>query len=146
MLKTIFLWVFATLILLQLIQIKIPETPINISKTVEIEAPKNMMALFKKSCYDCHSYETKIPWYGHIAPISWEVKGHIKDGRKWLNFQTWNIYDEEKKQKFYKGIVKTISYRMPIPNYLYMHEEARLSKGERDAIKLWAQSHIKNED
>ncbi|TET88933.1 MAG: cytochrome C, partial [Sulfurovum sp.] len=96
--------------------------------------------------YDCHSYETKMPWYGNIAPLSWEVRSHIKQGRAWLNFQRWESYDEDKKQKLYKGIVKSINFSMPIPMYLNLHEDAKLTKVQRDSIKKWAQSYITEEN
>jgi hypothetical protein len=146
MFKTIFIWVFGALLLLQAIQITIPEPPKTIDPKAEIQAPEEIMALLRTSCYDCHSYQTKMPWYGNIAPVSWEVKSHIKDGRRWMNFQTWQDYDETKKQKLYKGIVKSINFRMPIPAYISMHEEAKLTKDQRDSIKKWAQSHIKEEN
>ena len=87
-----------------------------------------------------------MPWYGNVSPISWEVRSHIKDGRAWLNFQEWNSYNEEKKQKIYKEIVKTINYRMPMPMYLTMHEEAKLTLTQRNSIKQWAQNNIKEEN
>jgi len=144
MFKTILVWVFGALLLLQAIQITIPE-PKAVDPKEEIKAPKEIMAMLKRSCYDCHSYETKMPWYGNIAPISWEVKSHIKNGRTWLNFQTWERYDEEKKQKLYRGIVKTIDFSMPMPMYLTMHEEAKLTSDEREKIKEWAKSNITEE-
>ena len=146
MLKHIFLWTIGTFVLLQAIQITIPEAPVTIDKSKELQPPAEIASLIKTSCYDCHSYQTKIPWYGNIAPFSWEVKSHIKEGRAWLNFQDWTDYDEEKKQKIYKGIVKTINFRMPIPMYLRMHEDAKLSQEEREKIKTWAQSHVVEEE
>lgn len=143
MLKTISLWVFGALLLLQAIQIDIPAPPTPIDTNNEVKASPEIMNMLRTSCYDCHSYDTKMPWYGNVAPISWEVKGHIKDGRKWLNFQEWNTYSEEKKQKIFKGIVKTINHRMPLPGYLRFHEEAKLTKAERNMIKKWAKNHIK---
>lgn len=145
MFRIIFIALFGTFILLQAIQIDIPE-PEQVDPMEEIQAPKEIMQMLRTSCYDCHSYQTKMPWYGHIAPVSWEVKGHIKRGRKWLNFETWERYDEEKKQKIYKGIVKTINYSMPMPMYLSLHEEAKLTQKQRNTIKKWAQSYIKEEN
>ncbi len=145
MLKTLALWVLGMFGLLQLIQIDIPEPPKQIDPGKEIKAPKPIMAMLKRSCYDCHSYETKMPWYGHISPISLEVKSHIKEGRKAVNFQEWSNYDDAKKQKIYKGIVKTINFRMPMPMYLIVHEDAKLTREERETIKKWAESHIKEE-
>ena len=145
MFKTILMWVFGALLLLQAIQIDIPE-PEAIDPKEVIEAPEEIMTMLKTSCYDCHSYETKMPWYGNIAPMSWEVRSHIKQGRAWLNFQKWGSYDEEKKQKLYKGIAKSISLSMPIPMYLNLHEEAKLTRVQRNSIRKWAQSYIKEEN
>jgi len=143
MFKQLLIWTLGAFALLQLIQIDIPEPPKQLDPNLEIKAPKEIMAMLKTSCYDCHSYQTKMPWYGHIAPISLEVKAHIKNGREAVNFQEWETYDEAKKEKIYKAIVKTINFRMPMPMYLMIHEEAKLNKAQRDAIKAWAQSHIK---
>ncbi len=145
MFKHIFFWTLGTFILLQAIQITIPKIPTNINKHKEMQAPQEIISLLKTSCYDCHSYQTKMPWYGNISPISWEVRSHIKEGRAWFNFQEWGNYSKEKQQKIYKGIVKTINLRMPIPMYLNMHEEAKLTLKQRKQIKEWAQSNIKED-
>jgi len=145
MFKQVFLWSLGAFVLIQAIQIEIPEAPATIEPKKEIQAPQEIASLLKTSCYDCHSYQTTLPWYGNIAPVSWEVKSHIKDGRAWVNFQEWGNYDEEKKQKIYKGIAKTINLRMPIPMYISMHEEAKLTTKQRKDIKAWAESHIVEE-
>ena len=144
MLKHIALWTLGSLLLLQFIQISIPETPKSIDKSKEIKAPKHIATILKTSCYDCHSYQTNIPWYGNIAPISWEVRSHIKEGRAWVNFEKFNTYSQEKKEKIYKGIAKSINFRMPIPMYLKMHEDAKLTQAQRKEIKMWAKSYIKD--
>ncbi|AKF24962.1 cytochrome C [Sulfurovum lithotrophicum] len=144
MFKIILAWLFGALILIQAIQISIPK-PEKVTPDEEIKAPAEIMKMLKTSCYDCHSYETKMPWYGNIAPLSWEVKSHIKEGREWLNFQTWDRYDDEKKQKLYKGIAKTINFSMPMPMYLSLHKEAKLSREQRRQIKEWAESNIKED-
>ena len=145
MFKTLLLWVGGAFIALQAIQIDIPNPPSHIDPADEIQAPKEIMAMLRTSCYDCHSYQTKMPWYGHISPFSLEVKSHIKEGREAVNFQEWGNYDEAKKQKIYKGIVKTINFRMPLPMYLMVHEDAKLDRAQREKIKKWAQSHLKEE-
>ncbi|MDM5271654.1 heme-binding domain-containing protein [Sulfurovum sp. zt1-1] len=143
MLKILFGWVVGALLLLQFIQIDIPVPSTPIDKNNEVKVSDEIMGMLKTSCYDCHSYETKIPWYGHVFPFSMEVKSHIKKGREWLNFQEWDKYSDEKKQKIYKGIVQTIDHKMPLPMYLEMHEDAQLTQIQRDEIKNWAQSNIK---
>ena len=146
MFKQLLFWTLGTFILLQAIQIDIPKPPKTIDSNLEIKAPEKIMTLLKTSCYDCHSYQTKMPWYGNISPISFEVKSHIKEGRMAVNFQEWGNYDEDKKQKIYKGIVKTINFQMPIPMYLSIHKDAKLNKKQRNSIKTWAKSFVKEEE
>ena len=145
MFKQLLLWTAGTFVVLQAIQIDIPKPPQTIDLKNEIKAPKEIMGMIKTSCYDCHSYQTHIPWYGHISPMSLEVKSHVKNGREAVNFQEWGNYDEAKKQKIFKGIVKTINFRMPMPMYLTMHEDAKLTKEQREKIKKWAQEQIVEE-
>lgn len=45
------------------------------------DTPEDVATLLKTACYDCHSNETKYPWYTNISPISWFVKHHIDEGR-----------------------------------------------------------------
>jgi len=135
-------WLLAGFVLIQFIRIEVPEPP-KAGPKDEIEAPKEIMALLKRSCYDCHSNETKWPWYSEIAPVSFEVKTHVKNGRNWLNFSLWNRYDDEKKQKLYKDIARSIDWKMPTADYLWIHDDARLTPEERREIKRWAESMIR---
>jgi len=142
-LKILFLWTFATFLLLQFVRIDVPQPP-KATVNDEIKAPKEVLGLLKKSCYDCHSNSTNFPWYGNVVPISWQVKSNIANGRKWLNFSIWSKYDEKKKQKIYKGFVKSLKLRMPPAEYLLVHKDARLTPQERKTLSDWAQSKIKD--
>ena len=142
-LKHISLWLGVTFILLQFIRIDVPPPP-KAKPSDEISAPPKVMAILKRSCYDCHSNHTKWPWYSNIAPISWEVRSHVKNGRAWLNFSIWNRYSNEKKEKFYEGIAKAIDWKMPPPDYMLIHKNARLTPNDRKLIKEWALSHIED--
>jgi len=137
-------WGLGFLLLLQFIQIDIPAPP-KATAQDEIKAPKEVMAILKKSCYDCHSNKTKYPWYSNIAPISWQVHSNIKNGRGWMNFSIWNRYDEKKKQKLYKGIVKSLNIKMPPAEYLLIHKDARLTPQERKLLQDWAKKYIKED-
>ena len=33
------------------------------------------------ACYDCHSNETRWPWYSNVAPLSWLVQDDVDEGR-----------------------------------------------------------------
>ncbi len=144
-LKIMVWWVLGTFILLQFIWIDVPNPP-KATPADEIKASPKIKELLVRSCYDCHSNHTNWPWYSYVAPVSFEVRSHVKNGRKWLNFSIWNQYDEKKKQELLKGIAKAIDWKMPPPDYMLMHKNARLTPEERAEIKKWAQSQIKEDE
>ncbi len=143
--KIIVGWVVGVFLLLQLIQIKIPPAP-KATPQDEIKAPQKVIAILKRSCYDCHSNHVKIPWYGHIAPFSIGVHSNIKNGRAWLNFSIFNQYSKERQEKLFKQIAHSVRFKMPPKEYLWIHKDAKLSKNEIELLRKWALSHIKDEN
>ena len=127
--------VIAILLLLQFIPTNI-ENP-KTSKELEIKVSPELMGIFKRSCYDCHSNEVKFPWYSSVAPASFYVQRHVNLGRKWLNFSTWENYSEEEKDKKLKGIFRTVYAAMPLASYVSLHKEAKLTKEEIKLIRDW---------
>lgn len=83
--------------------------------------------LFFKACGDCHSNETKWPWYSNIAPVSWLVQRDVDEGRSKFNVSVWG-HQEENEGDEAAELVKT--GEMPLPIYLVMHPEARLNDQE----------------
>lgn len=128
----IFLLVF---IAMQFIQTE--KTNKQTPKDLEIKAPEHVMTVLKNACYDCHSNEVKWPWYSDIAPFSWTITQHVDNGRKWLNFSEWETYDEKKKKKKLKEIFRTVYAVMPLESYIWLHEEADLTREQRTMIRDW---------
>lgn len=108
-----------------------------VDKNLEIKAPLEVMNIFKTACYDCHSNEVKYPLYSKIAPFSWVISNHIEDGRKALNFSVWENYNQEQKDEHIKDIYRTVYAAMPLQSYLWLHEEANLTKEQRSMIRDW---------
>ena len=104
---------------------------------LEIKVPDNVKMVFKRSCYDCHSNETKWPWYSNIAPIKWFIARDVHVGRQWLNFSEWESYDEEKKRKLKEMIFTAIGLAMPLGMYVKAHPKAKLSSKDREIIRKW---------
>jgi mono/diheme cytochrome c family protein len=86
-------------------------------------------ALAARACFDCHSNETKWPWYSHVAPVSWLVQKHVDDGRRELNLSEWN-----RPQEGGEAVETMQEGEMPLPSYLLAHPEARLSPAEFQAL------------
>ncbi len=108
-------------------------------KDLEIKTPKKIKVLLKNACYDCHSNEVKYPWYSNIAPFSWMINTHIKDGRKALNFSLWENYTKEEKRKKLKEIFRTAYAAMPLNSYIFLHKEADLTRKQRTQIRDWTE-------
>ncbi len=109
-----------------------------VDRAKEIKAPKEVMEVFKRSCYDCHSNETKWPWYADVAPMKWVVRRDVIEGRKALNFSIWQEYSSEQKKELKKQIYRSVVIAMPLPQYLWLHPEAKLTKSQKDLIRNWA--------
>lgn len=116
---------------------------IAVDKNFEIKAPLEVMNILKTSCYDCHSNEVKYPWYSNVAPFSWVISTHITEGKKALNFSTWENYSQEDKDEKMKTIFRTAYASMPLPSYIFLHENSNLTKEQRSMIRDWTKVRSK---
>jgi len=105
----------------------------------EISAPEEIKNILKRSCYDCHSNALTYPWYAKIAPLSWYIQNHVKEGRRAVNFSTWQSYTQKRKAKILSRIPKALKVRMPLPDYLWLHPEAKLTPKEKKLLSIWAE-------
>lgn len=83
-----------------------------------------------RACYDCHSNETKWPWYASVAPMSWFVQDHVVDGRRHLNFSEW----DRPQKHAYEASGEVEGGWMPLESYVPLHPEAKLSQAEKAAL------------
>jgi hypothetical protein len=99
-----------------------------------------------RACGDCHSNQTRLPWYGHVAPISWWIQSHVREGREELNFSDWTRYTTLQRHNELESICGVISNgRMPPASYTALHPEARLGAQDKEAVCLWAATEIEQE-
>ncbi|CAN5205811.1 heme-binding domain-containing protein [soil metagenome] len=117
----------------------IPVDRTNPPVETEVPAPANVRTVLRRACYDCHSNETVWPWYSKLAPVSWLVARDVNDGRKELNFSTWNRYTTEQQVKKFKESWKEVAEgEMPPWIYLPTHRDAVLSTEEKAILRDWA--------
>lgn len=83
--------------------------------------------LARRACFDCHSNETRWPWYSHVAPVSWLVQHDVDEGREELNFSEWDRRYEEAGE----AAETVLNHTMPPPAYVRMHSEANLTEAQR---------------
>lgn len=144
--KKIFIGIGLLLIVMQFFQID--KSPIAIDEKMTFEMteqpPEDVLAQMKSSCYDCHSNETKYPWYTYVAPVSFWIRGHIKHARKALNFSTWAaMRADDRKHAMHECVEKMELGHMPPKGYYRMHGAAYLDDAKKALLQDWLeqQSH-----
>jgi hypothetical protein len=90
--------------------------------------------LARRACFDCHSNQTKWPWYASIAPISWRIQTHVNEGREKLNFTAFDPGSEDVAEAAGEAGETVTKGEMPPADYLLMHPEARLTAQEKRAL------------
>jgi hypothetical protein len=117
-------------------------TPGHITKVMTV--PANVESILKRSCYDCHSDHTVWPWYSSIAPASWLVGDDVVTGRKKMNFSQWDKMPTAKQEARLNEICEEIkSDEMPLPPYLILHGDAKLSQADKDILCQWVEIELK---
>ena len=74
--------------------------------TTGLIVPPNVQKILKHSCYDCHSNNTRYPWYFNIQPVAWWLNYHIKEGKRELNFSEFGNYKINRQYKKLEEIIE----------------------------------------
>ncbi len=90
--------------------------------------------LAQRACFDCHSNDTKWPWYSNLAPVSWRIWNHVQEGREHLNFSAFDPRTEKVADAAGEAGEEVTKKRMPPTDYLLAHPEARLTAEEQQAL------------
>lgn len=138
--KYILIFIIAFLGFGQLIKIDKTNPVVNSQEDFLLqEMPTQEIAtLVKNLCFDCHSNETKYPWYADYAPVSWWVKSHVNEAREELNFSEWGFLPpEEKTHKALECAEAIERGEMPVVAYTWMHESAKVSEGDLQKLADW---------
>lgn len=136
-LRRAFIALAVLLVAVQVIRVDRTNPPV----TAPIQASAAVDSILRRSCYDCHSNETKWPWYSQVAPMSWLVSRDVRHGREHLNFSTWGEMTTDEQAKAVEEIWEEVEQgEMPLAIYTPLHPEARLSDTDKAALQAWAQS------
>ncbi len=124
----------ALLALIQLFPIDRSNPPVE----TDVDAPPAVQVVLKRACYDCHSNQTVWPWYSRVAPVSWMLRHDVTEGRREVNFSTWNRYDAVRRPKLMRKIWKEVAEKdMPPWDYVVVHPPAKLSAADREVLRGW---------
>ena len=120
--------------LLQLVRPGIPERP----ATAEIQAPPQVKQILEKDCYSCHSGQRRLSWFDQIVPGYWLVRHDILTAREHLNFSTLGAKPAAaQKATLYEAVNMVQLGAMPLPQFLKLHPDARVTAEELATLKTY---------
>jgi hypothetical protein len=123
------------LALMQLVRCERTNPPV----TAELAAPADVKAVLDRACYDCHSNQTRWPWYAGVAPMSWLVHRDVVEGRRHLNFTEWDKVPADKRARRIAACGREVtSGDMPLWFYLPLHPAAKLSGADKALLAGWS--------
>lgn len=103
------------------------------------DAPRDVMWILRRTCYDCHSTETRWPIWAYVAPMSWRVVSDVDRARERLNFSDWAALSPSQRiaHRAHVGPI-TAAHRMPLWYYVTLHPDGRLTDADRAALQQWS--------
>lgn len=129
---------FTALVLFGAIQI-VPTERENPPVTETVSMTPHVEPILRRACFDCHSHETRWPWYASVAPISWLIVHDVTEARGELNFSTWDVYAPKKRSKLLDEVIEEVHEdEMPLWYYRLLHPSAALSNADLDTLDAWA--------
>ena len=139
--KTILIFLLFVLIVIQFIR---PAK--NISSVVSANdistkypVPDSVQKILAVACNDCHSNNTKYPWYAEIQPVAWWLNDHVIDGKKDLNFSEFTKYRIRRQYVKLEEINKLVKENeMPLDSYTWLHKDAKLTEAQKRIIANWS--------
>lgn len=133
--------ILSILVLIQFIPLRKNESTQD-ENMIKIESQfTRVYNILENSCFDCHSNNTSYPWYNNIAPVSWYLAKHVRNGKKKLNFSEWSNYTSKEKSHLAEELIEVLEENeMPLKSYTLIHPEAKLTAEEKELIFKYFQT------
>lgn len=111
--------------LMQLVPYRVDNPPVKQEPSWDTSRTRQLAVA---ACYDCHSNETRTYRWEKVAPLSWWITNHVKDGRRALNFSecTPGAGNGEVPEAVRDGSMPPSYY-----TWLGLHSNAKLTAAER---------------
>ncbi|MBI4892902.1 MAG: heme-binding domain-containing protein [Acidobacteria bacterium] len=107
------------------------------------DIPYHIQSVLRRACMDCHSQETRVPWYGRVAPASWMMARDVTEARQAMDLSRWAEKPPAARLALSAAACADVkAKKMPKPQYRMLHAEARLSPQDIEAICGWPKAVI----
>ncbi len=95
--------------------------------------PQQVQRALIAACFDCHSNNTRYPWYTVLQPANAWMNRHIQKGKKKLNFDAVAGYGIRKQRMQFSGIINALNEgSMPLRSYTLVH--GRLAAEDKEML------------
>lgn len=140
--KKILIGLAAVLVLIQFIRPEKNDSNIQTNHIAnKYMMPQEVKEIFAKACDDCHSNNTRYPWYSNFQPVAWWLDDHVKDGKRHLNMSELGARRINLQNHKLEEIIEMVDKKeMPLNSYTWVHTDAKLTEVERNWITNWAKS------
>jgi len=107
--------------------------------STQVATPPSIKRILETACYDCHSNNTRYPWYAEVQPVGWILANHVRSGKRHLNLSEFAALPNEKAKRKLKQIAEEVSqHEMPMSSYTWMHSDAKLTEAQVKELSAWA--------
>lgn len=120
-------------------EVKSQEAPQDALEIVHDDYVSNIVPIFRRKCFDCHTDRTEYPWYYKIPGIKQWIDSDISQAREHLDmsrgfpFASKNSIDHDLEE-----IGEVIeSKEMPPKSYIFVHADARISEEDKQVLLDW---------
>jgi len=105
---------------------------------VLFDAPADVRRVFSVACYDCHSNNTRYPWYAEVQPVGWWLNHHVEEGRSSLDLSAFAALNPKRQGRKIDAMSDEIDgHTMPLKSYAWIHRDARLSDAQIKRLTAW---------
>jgi hypothetical protein len=136
--RRLFLWLAALLLLvfvgLQFVRPELTNPPV----TADLQAPPEVKQILRNSCYNCHSNETRLPWFDQIVPAYWLAVSDVTEARRHLNFSTLGAQSPARqKGALFEAVNQIQLGAMPLRSYRFVHPGSAVTPGQLAILRAY---------
>jgi hypothetical protein len=103
--------------------------------------PADVDSILVIACKDCHSNNTRYPWYNNFQPVAWFLDNHVRDGKKSFNLNEFATYPVARQYDKIEEVKKQIDKGdMPLSSYTLIHKDAILSDAQKKTVINWSEN------
>ena len=105
--------------------------------------PVEVKSVLRQKCADCHSTQTRWPWYGRFAPVSWLMESDITEAQEQMDLSQWESLPDEEILTLRAEIAGVArAHMMPPARYRLGHSDVAVTDQDIKLLRDWARGDV----